>query len=248
MTHKKKSARQTAAPTGEVERTRAGEERTAASPVRLEVVLKSDTVGTLDAAARSLEEIRGEGAEVSVIHQGVGAVSKSDLLMALTGSRLVVGFAVDVVPTAEEFAVEKRAEIRLYRVIYDLVEDVRRIARSWGPVKSEERITGQAKVVALFKSSRRGIILGCEVQRGSLALGKRFRVITAMGPTYEGTVESLHIEANPVKEARPGQRVGLKIEGFKDAAVGDLVECFEVVSTGGKDPWSPRGGIRVARD
>lgn len=95
---------------------------------------------------------------------------------------------------------EHRVEVRLYDVIYNLTSDIKTIAESMIPTESQEQIIGSGRVIALFKSSRKGIILGCEVLDGFLALGQRFRIITAMGPIYSGTIESLHIgEKNHAK-------------------------------------------------
>ena len=169
---------------------------------RLEIVLKCDSAGSEEAVRGSVSAIGKPGPDLKVIHSGVGSISKSDLLMALTGSRLVVGFNVDTMPKIVEMAQGQGIEIRLYDVIYRLTEDMRNIAETLIPMEEkEERILGKAKVVALFKSSRRGIILGCEILEGAFALEKNFRVISAMGPVYAGKVESLHVEEDAVKEA-----------------------------------------------
>lgn len=102
---------------------------------------------------------------------------------------------------------------------------------------------GKAKVIALFKSSRRDIILGCEILEGTLRQGQTFRVIAAMGPVYTGRIESLHIEKDEVRSARAGQQVGLKISGFNKARVGDHVEAFEVSVAKKEKRWQPSGGI-----
>lgn len=210
----------------------------------LEVVVKADAVGTLEAVVHGLAGVAGGTVALRVIHAAVGEVAKSDVLMAATGSRLVLGFQVPTGPKVEEYAREQGVEVRLYAVIYDLLGDAQQIARSLVPRGDEERITGKAKVIALFKSTRKGVILGCEVQEGTLSLGKRFRVIDPAGPVHEGRIESLHIGPDAVREARPGQQVGLKIEGFRKARIGDWVECFEVTHAAGPAPWSPRGGVR----
>ncbi|MHB8766818.1 MAG: translation initiation factor IF-2 [Deferrisomatales bacterium] len=213
----------------------------------LELVLKADTVGTLDAATAALGAVPPPPVALQVIHRGVGAVAKSDLDLAATGSRLVLGFGVDVNSRVAELARELGVEVRLYEVIYDLARDAEAIARSLAPRAPAERITGEAKVIRLFRSSRRGIILGCEVLKGALALGDRYRVIAAPGPIHQGVVESLHIEDHAVREARVGQQVGLKIRDFKDAQLGDLVECFRAVPAAGAAPWSPAPGVHRAR-
>jgi len=206
-------------------------------------VAKAGAAGTLEAVVQGLGELDCRGAQLSVIRAAVRDVAKSDVLMAATGARLVLGFQVPTGPRVEEYARKQGVEVRLYELIYDLLGDADRIVRSLVPPETRERVTAKGKVIALFKSTRKGVILGCEVHEGTLTLGKRFRVIDPAGPVYEGTIESLHVGADAVREARPGQQVGLKIQGFRKARVGDWVECFETVPTESPAPWSPRGGV-----
>jgi translation initiation factor IF-2 len=213
---------------------------------RLDVVLKCDTAGSLEAVVSSLESLENPEADVTPFHTGIGAISKSDLLMALTGSGLVVGFNVGLLPKMEQLSKEKGVEIRLYDVIYKLTRDLSQIAGSLIRREEEEEvITGKAKVIALFKSSRKGSILGCEVLRGALVQGKKFRIISAMGPVYTGNIESLHIEKDAVKEAKKGQKVGLKISDFNQAKKGDLVETYEKKKSESSAPWHPTGRVYV---
>lgn len=192
----------------------------------LEIVLKCDSYGSTEAVLSALKKIRSPEVEVRIISAGIGTIAKSDLLMALSGSKLVLGFNVDIMPRLEGWLKEHEVEVRLYDVIYRLVEDVHGIVESMLPRKIEEKITGKARIIALFKTHRHGIILGCEVTDGVLAVGSDFRLITAMGPVYSGKVESLQIERKPVKEGRKGRQVGLKLDDFDEAKVGDLVECY----------------------
>lgn len=210
----------------------------------LELVVKADAVGTLEAVSEAISRVSAEGVEIRIIHAGVGEATKSDVLMAATGSGLIMGFQVPTAPRVEEYAREQGVEIRLYEVIYELTGDAERIARSLAPRLPGERVIGRARVIALFKGSRKGAILGCEVQEGALALGNRFRIIDPAGPVHEGRIDSLHIGPEAVREARPGQQVGLKVGGFRKARVGDWVECFEGVRPEGPPPWSPQGGVR----
>lgn len=190
--------------------------------------------------------ISGKGLDgtIRVIQAGVGSVTKSDLLMALTGSRLVVGFNVDVMPNLLQACREQQTEVRIYNVIYRLARDLHEIARSLNFHEEEvEKVLGRARVVALFKSSRKGIIIGCEILEGALAKGQRFRLISAMGPVYTGRIESLHIEKDEVASAGVGRQVGIKISDFGRAKVGDLVESFRVDVTKKARPWQPTGTI-----
>jgi translation initiation factor IF-2 len=207
----------------------------------LEIVLKCDSFGTVEAVNTLIQSIKVPDAEIKVIYSGVGPISKSDLLMAMTGSKLVIGFNVTVMPKIDQWVKEHGAEIRLYNVIYSLAEDLKRIGKSFTQAEPEERITGKARVIALFKSSHRGIIAGCDVTEGALVAGKEFRIISAMGPVYTGRIESLHIEQDRVKEAKAGQQVGIKISDFSKIKVGDLLECFEGAVARKSTAWRPSG-------
>ncbi|MBN1626441.1 MAG: hypothetical protein JW944_07935 [Deltaproteobacteria bacterium] len=208
----------------------------------LALVLKADTAGTSDAVLSGLENFDTDNLTVRAIHWGIGSLSKSDIFAAESGSRLLVGFNVGPLPGVKELAAEKGVEIRLYDVIYRLLEDIKSIAQSMAPYEDQELITGAAKVIALFKGGHRGTILGCEVLDGMLETGKKFRLISDPGTVYTGTIESLHIETEAVRQARQGQKVGLKISGFKRAKIGDLVECFEIIPDTHKR-WQPKGGL-----
>jgi len=151
---------------------------------------------------------------------------------------------VDILPRVKELAKEHRVEIRLDSVIYDLLDDLKRIASTLAQSENEtEKILGRAKVVALFTSGRKDIIVGCRIEEGVLTVGKRFRIISAPGPVYTGDIESLHIEKDTVKQAKAGQEAGIKISGFKRARVGDLVESFEVERPRESPRWRPQGGV-----
>ncbi len=210
---------------------------------KLEVVLKCDNVGCLEAVHSIIHSIALPEVAISVIHAAVGDVNKSDIFLAETGSRLIIGFNIDVLPKLDHLLSEHEVEVRLYNVIYTLQDDLAKIAVSMIPHESREAILGKAKVIALYKSSRKGIILGCDVLEDRLALGDTFRLISAMGPVYTGRINSLHIENAAVQKATKGQKVGLKIPDFKKASIGDLVECYTSKRQKGPPSWKPRGGI-----
>ena len=210
---------------------------------KMEIVLKCDVAGTAEAISASLFELKVSGVQIDLIQTGIGNVSKSDVLMARTGSKLVIGFNVDVMPNLKQDIKAFGVEVRLYDTIYRLTEDIRKIAQSFKLTVPEEKITGKARVIATFKSSAKGMIIGCEVLEGTIELGKDFRVITAMGPAYFGKITSLQIEKQNVKSAKPGQQVGIKLIGWNKARVDDLVECFESLQPKGGGPWKPRSGI-----
>jgi len=210
---------------------------------KLEVVLKCDVAGTAEVVSSSLAEINVPGVQIDLIQTGVGNISKSDVMMARTGSKLVLGFSVDTMPKLEQEIKEYGVEVRLYDTINKLNEDMRKIAQSFIIKEAAEKITGKAKVIATFRSSRKGVVIGCEVLEGSIELGNDFRVITAMGPAYFGKITSLQIEKQNAKTAKPGQQVGIKLEGWNKAKVDDLVECYESIQQKGSSPWKPSSGV-----
>jgi len=211
--------------------------------MKLDIVLKADSMGTQEAVVSAIGALQTPGVKIDVIHAEVGHVSKSDLFLAETGSRLVMGLNVDILPKTKEMAKEHQIEVRLHNVIYKFLDDLKQIAESLTLPEEEERVLGKARVIALFSGGKKGIILGCEVLEGRLALGQKFRVISAPGTVYTGTIESLHIEKDAVKEAKLGQQVGVKVEGFKRARAGDIVESYEVERPKKNRRWQPRGDV-----
>jgi translation initiation factor IF-2 len=209
----------------------------------LSLVVKGDTGGCEEAVCTSLMTNSVPGIALEILHKGVGDICKNDVLTAEGGSRLIVGFNVGVHPGVNELCRELNVEIRLYSVIYQLQKDIAAIAESLLPRQAEERILGSARVIALFKSSRKGIILGCQVEQGRLQTGDRFRVIAAMGPVYTGVIESLHIERDAVTKAMAGQQAGLKIQDFKAVKIGDTVESFLIIPPPPQSKWVPSGKI-----
>jgi translation initiation factor IF-2 len=209
---------------------------------KFEIVLKAASVGSAEAAVEALSHVAIPDVDLTVMRFGIGSVNKSDVLLAETGSRLIVGFEVGVLPGLEKTLREHNVEVRLYDVIYTLVSDVAEIAKGLVPPAAQEEIMGSARVIALFKGNRRGIIMGCEVVEGVLSAGERFRIISAMGPVYSGTVESIHIGEKAVQRAVQGQKAGIKINDFSKVNVGDLVESFRPLPQRIR-PWQPAGKI-----
>jgi translation initiation factor IF-2 len=209
----------------------------------LEIVLKCDSMGSVEAVTTAISEMAVPEADIIFIRSGVGAVTKSDILLAETAGRLIVGFQVSVMPGIDKVLKEHRVEVRLYEVIYRLTSDIGAIAGNLTPAVSEERIIGSATVIALFKGSRKGIIMGCEVREGFLAAGHRFRIVSAMGPIYSGTIQSLHIGENETQKAIAGQQVGIKIKDFNKAKIGDLVETYRPIPPKKSLTWEPTGAI-----
>ena len=210
---------------------------------KLELVLKCDVSGTEEAVHASIAALEVPGVGVQVIQSGVGNISKSDILMAQTGSRLVIGFNVDIMPKLVQEIKEHGVEVRLYDTIYNITADLEKIARSQIAKELPDKIIGKAKVIAIFKVSGKAIIIGCEVLEGKFELGKDFRVITAMGPAYFGKITSMQVENTDVKVGKKGQQIGIKISDWNKAQKADLVECYEAPESTAGSVWKPRAGV-----
>lgn len=205
----------------------------------LEIVLKCDSIGSLEAVMTALSGMIDVG-EIGIIQSGIGDINKSDIVMAETGDRLIVGFQVEVLPGTDKLLRERHVELRLYQVIYILTEDLKALFKGTTTFVPEEQVIGSARVIALFKGSRKGTILGCEISTGHLSVGQHFRIISVAGPVYSGTIASMQIGDRAIQKAIPGQKIGLKINDFKKARVGDLVESYRRAETG-----SPNKGYHV---
>jgi len=194
---------------------------------RLEIVLKCESAGSLEAVAESILKVNAAEVDISIIHKGIGDINHSDILMAETGSKVIAGFQVNLESGVKSEIEETGIDVRLYDVIYKLADDIKNIAENIIHHNTEENILGTAKVIKLFKSGRKDIIAGCKVLNGSLALHQHYRIISAMGSVHSGAIESLHIEERTVHKATKGQEVGIKIRNFNKVKLGDLLETFK---------------------
>ena len=196
--------------------------------VQLNLVIKGDVDGSVQALADSFEQMSTSEVKVQVIHRGVGAINESDVLLASTSGAIVIGFHVR--PTGEARAVADREEIdiRLYNIIYEAVAEVR--AAMEGLLSPEERevLLGTAEVRQIFKVPRIGTVAGCMVTQGELVRRGKVRVIRDDVQVYEGELGSLKRFKDDAKEVREGFECGLNVANFNDIKVGDLIECYKV--------------------
>src|SRR6185312_16056642 len=193
----------------------------------LNVVVKGDVQGSVEAIVSELAKIQHPEVRVNVIHQGVGGITENDVMLAAASSGMVVGF--NVRPNAETRSVAERegVEIRVYDVIYKLTEDIEQaLVGMLATVKTEETI-GEAEVRETFRASRTGTIAGCMVTNGLLRRGAQVRVIRDSTVIYTTTIDSLKRFQDDVREVQEGFECGLHLQNFDDVKVGDTLECFE---------------------
>jgi translation initiation factor IF-2 len=192
----------------------------------LNILIKADQGGPAEALADSLIGLSTPEVKVDVVHRGVGAITESDILLAKTAAAIIIGFHVRPDNNARTAAEREGVEIKLYRIIYEAVADVRSAME--GMLRPEERevILGEATVREVFKISRIGTIAGCSVRSGVINRQGRVRVVRDGVEVFDGTIASLKRFKDDVREVREGFECGIGVENFNDIKVGDVIECY----------------------
>ena len=197
----------------------------------LRLIIKGDVDGSVEALQDALLQIEHEEVHLSVIHRAVGAISESDILLASASDAIIIGFNVRPDANAREVAAQERVDIRLYRVIYEVVEDIRAALSGLLAPKIEENVQGEAQVRELFQVPSVGTIAGCLVSQGLIHRTTNARVLRDGVIVYEGRIGSLRRFKDDVREVQNGFECGIGIENFNDVKVGDVIETYELVET-----------------
>ena len=195
----------------------------------INVVLKTDVKGSEEAVKQSLSKINVDGVWVHVIRSGVGAITESDIILASASNAIIIGFNVRPNSKILEFAKEKNVEIRLYNIIYKVVEEMESAIQGMLDPKFEEVVIGEAEVRQIFKFSKIGNIAGSHVTKGVIKNQSDARVIRDGVVIYTGKIGSLQREKDSVREVKSGYDCGITIESFQDIKEGDIIETFENV-------------------
>ncbi len=193
----------------------------------LNIIVKADVQGSIEAVAGELGKIDHPEVGVNVIHTGIGAITEGDVMLASASNAVVIGF--NVRPNAEARALAERegVDLRTYRVIYQLTDDVRQALVGMLAPEQREEILGEAEVRALFRASRVGVIAGCYVTRGVIRRNAQVRVVREGTVVYETTIASLKRFKDDVREVQEGFECGILLDGFNDVKEGDVLEAFE---------------------
>jgi translation initiation factor IF-2 len=192
----------------------------------LNIIIKADQGGPAEALADALIGLSTPEVKVDVVHRGVGAITESDILLARTAGAVIIGFHVRPDNNARNAAEREGVDIKLYRIIYEAVADVRSAME--GMLRPEERevVLGEAEVRDVFKISRIGTIAGCSVRSGVINRQGRVRVIRDGVEIFDGTIASLKRFKDDVREVREGFECGIQVENFNDVKTGDIIECY----------------------
>ena len=192
----------------------------------LAIIVKADVQGSAEAIKQSLEKISNDEVRVRVIHAGVGAINKSDVMLANAGNAIIIGFNVRPDPVAKEEAVQADVEMRMYRVIYDAINDVTDAMKGMLAPKHREVELGRAEVRNVFKISSAGTIAGCYVQDGKVSRNAKIRVVRDGIVIAEDEIDSLRRFKDDVKEVAAGYECGIGLDKFSDIKEGDVFEAF----------------------
>ena len=195
----------------------------------LNLIVKGDVDGSIEALSDSLEKLSTEKVQVNIIHKAVGQVSESDILLASASSAIIIGFQVRPSGAARRLAEKEGVQIKLYSVIYKAIEEMKDAMEGLLSAKIEENVVGSAEIRETFKISKVGTIAGCFVIDGNIKRNNKVRLIREGVVVYTGTLGSLKRFKDDVKEVAKGFECGLNIDRFNDIKVGDVVEAYEEV-------------------
>jgi len=193
----------------------------------LNLIIKGDVHGTVEAIVSSVKGIdAGQDMRINVIHSAVGGITENDVLLASTSMAIIVGFNVRPEPKVRDMAKKNNIDIKLYTVIYDLIEDIKQALRGMLEPVYQEVIQGRAEVRDIFKVPKVGIIAGCMVTEGVMQRGAQARLLRDNVVIHEGKVESLRRFKDDAREVLTGFECGIGLGNYNDIKVGDIIESF----------------------
>ena len=192
----------------------------------LNIIVKADVMGSAEAVKSSLEKLSNDEVQVKVIHSAVGAVNESDVMLAETSGAIIVGFNVRPDASARNSADRAKVDIRMYRVIYDCINEIEAAIKGMLAPEFKESVIGYAEVRETYKVSKVGQVCGCYVTEGKIQRGSKVRILRDNIIIHEGGLASLRRFKDDVKEVAQGYECGMQIEKFNDIKVGDMIECF----------------------
>jgi translation initiation factor IF-2 len=198
--------------------------------VELLVVLKTDVQGSMEAIVQSLGGIKTDKISIKYLLAGVGSITENDVLLASASGAIVLGFNVPIENAANKMAKAEAVEVRLYDIIYELIEQVERAMTGMLEPETRELLGGQAEIRQIFKLTKQGNVAGCMVINGRIRSRARARVLRNGDVIYKGAVSTLKRFQEDAGEVRDGQECGIRLENFSDFEKGDVVETYEIES------------------
>ena len=192
----------------------------------LNIIIKTDVRGTIDAIRQSLEKLENDEVKVNVIHGGVGGITESDVMLASASNAIIIGFNVRPTLNALDIAKHEKVDVRTYRVIYDAIEDIKSAIKGMLEPKYVEEVIGRAQVRAIFRVPNVGVVAGIYVQQGKVTRNSTIRLLRDDVVIFEGKVSSLKRFKDDVREITTGYEGGLGLENYNDIKEGDILESY----------------------
>jgi translation initiation factor IF-2 len=199
-----------------------------ADQLELRLVIKADVQGSVEAVADALAKLSTDKVRVAIIHAGVGAITEGDINLAVASKAIVIGFGVRPAGKAAGLAESEGVEIRLYNIIYNAVDDVRKAMAGLLAPTLVEKALGKAEVRQVFKVGKVGAIAGCMVTEGSVKRSGRARLVRDSVQVWEGKIGGLRRFKDDVSHVEHGMECGIMLDGFSDVKPGDVIECYEI--------------------
>jgi translation initiation factor IF-2 len=194
----------------------------------LGVVVKGDADGSVEALSDSLQQITTDKLKVTIVHKSVGAIKESDVLLAATTNSIIIGFHVHPNSKVRELAEKEGVEIRLYKIIYEAIEEIQKAAEGMLEPVEKEFVLGSAEVREVFKISKTGVIAGCKVTKGVVKRTAQVRLVRDGLDVVETRVASLRRHKDDASEVAEGFECGIGLDNFNDIRAGDILDFFEV--------------------
>ena len=194
----------------------------------LNIIIKADVQGSVEALKESLEKLSTEEVRVRILHASTGGIKESDVTLASVSNAIIIGFNVRPEHEAQKQADKEKVDMRLYRVIYDAIDDVQKALNGLKPKKYKEIQLGVAEVRKVFKLTDVGIVAGCYVKSGKIVRNASVRLVRDSIVLLDIKIDSLKREKDDVREVAEGYECGIKLEKFSDIKEGDIFECFEM--------------------
>jgi translation initiation factor IF-2 len=194
----------------------------------LNVIIKADVQGSIEAVKEALKKLSTDVVKVSILHDGVGGITETDVNLALASNAIIIGFNVRPGPKAQTLAEQERVDIRTYSIIYDAIDDIKKAMEGLLEPTYKEHILGRAEVIALFNIHKIGQIAGGLVLDGRVVRGSHARLLRDNVVVYDGLISSLKRFKEDAKDCTQGLECGIKIENFNDVKKGDIIESYEI--------------------
>lgn len=194
----------------------------------LPVVLKADVKGSLEALESSILQIESDKVEVNLVLSGVGNITENDVLLAAASHAIIVGFHIGISGATKKSAKHSDVNIRLYSIIYELLDDIEKMMAGLLEPELQENVIGKAEVRQIFTIGKKGNVAGCMAIQGRFHSNARARIIRAKESIYEGSVNTLKRFQNDAKEIREGQECGIRLDNFSDYKEGDIIEFYDI--------------------